>query len=117
MTYAPINCTCAICVSMCSRLSCIPTPDEARALVRVDPERMAIYRDMTDEPVEYVAPAMTDGRCTFLRNGRCELHGCGKPTQGRLASHDRPEAPLRAYMLGLWAKADVTDLIAKREHA
>lgn len=106
----PIACNCSACRSMCEHSVCIPTPDEARALIRLDPRRMARYEFPAGS---VVAPAIKgksgtllstrEGPCTFYGEHGCELHDKGlKPLEGRLARHDRPWLPIRMEVMKHW---------------
>ena len=112
----PIACNCPTCRRMCESSTCLPTPDEALALVaRGLGHRLATFAFEPD-PAKYrcVGPAPAgqegardlshtrSGPCTFYRDGGCELHDSGKPLEGRLAHHDRPWLPIRMQVLGEW---------------
>lgn len=108
----PIQCQCETCRSMCEHSTCLPTPDEARALIRAGHGgRLARYEFLDGSKVIGPAPAnhdgsildMTDRGCAFYRDGKCELHDAGlKPTEGRLAHHSRPWRPIRLSVLATW---------------
>lgn len=52
--------------------------------------------------------ALNEGCCVFLVNDRCALHKHGlKPTEGRIARHDRPWQAARGYVLSLWVGREV----------
>jgi len=105
----PITCACPACQSMCRRSVCIPTPDEARVLIRRYPQRMARYPNQNVIAPRTVGGAAeaadTAGRCTFhTDDGRCELHEVGlKPFEGRMACHDRNSDQIRWRAISHWA--------------
>ncbi len=100
---------------MCRHSACLPTPDEARTLIKAGyGPRLARYEWTTDIP-NAIGPALKGfeghilhltkgGPCTFhLEDGRCELHALGlKPLEGRLAHHDRNWMAVRAQVLKTW---------------
>lgn len=110
----PITCACQSCTAMCANTTCLPTPDEARALIRAGfGDRLATYR----HPLlgwQMVGPApkgmegardLTDTKrgCTFFDGQHCELHSIGlKPLEGRLAHHSRPWQPIRMHIASHW---------------
>ena len=114
--FTPAECTCASCQAMCMESTCMPTPAEARALMRAGHAlRLARYEPRGTDEHAFVAPAprglegatlrtTNSGRCTFLSAGRCELHGSGlKPMEGRLALHDRPWPLVRKQVYVTWS--------------
>lgn len=114
--FAPIECDCPACRSMCANSTCMPTPDEARALIRSGyAARLACYEPHPDEVHAFVAPAPAglegatlrsthSGACTFYSDRGCELHAVGlKPLEGRLALHDRPWPSVRKQVYVLWS--------------
>lgn len=112
----PITCACKQCASMCEHSTCLPTPAEARELIRRGfADRLATYRFWPQpDKLAFVGPAPAgkegadlsttkQGACTFYVNGLCELHALGlKPLEGRLAHHDRPWLPIREHVAGQW---------------
>lgn len=103
------KCCCEKCKSMCAHSSCVPTPDEARALIkRGYADRMACFMQSRDGVVSrYVAPRFgadqAFGPCTFFRDGLCELHDIGlKPLEGRLAHHSLNPSVVRSEVLRHW---------------
>jgi hypothetical protein len=100
---------------MCAHSVCLPTPAQARELVRRHPDRMAVYKfDNLGDGVGVVAPATVGradevltrtnlGPCTFFKDGGCELHGSAlKPFEGQIAHHTRGWMPVRAVALSKW---------------
>lgn len=85
---------------MCERRPCWPTPDEAKRIKDAGfGDRLMIdywVESPTDIKIECPAivgyeglnaPFIPVGRCTFLKDGLCELHDLGlKPLEGRVAS-------------------------------
>jgi len=66
--------------------------------------------------VEVVSPAIKGregatvngyekGECTFFNDGKCELHGHGKPLEGRLMRHDIPWHGPRSQVLAMWMQS------------
>lgn len=114
-----VTCTCPACRQMCADSTCLPTPDEARDLIRRGfGARLATYRFHPDpEKLAAVGPApagregardlpmtKTGVPCTFFDGQHCELHAAGlKPWEGRMALHDRPWQPIRMALLRSWA--------------
>jgi hypothetical protein len=113
----PVSCNCAQCQAMCNSSTCLPTPQEARELLRRGyAERLATYRFMPD-PAQLAVlgpaprgqegaedlPHTQAGPCTFFHNGLCELHDLRlKPLEGRLAHHSIPWQPVRMHLLSHW---------------
>lgn len=103
---------------MCANSTCMPTPSEARSLIRAGyAHRMATYRFLPDpERMAVVGPApkgkegarnllmtRTGLNCSFFDGRHCELHDIGlKPMEGRLAHHTRPWQPIRLHTLAHW---------------
>lgn len=120
-----VVCSCEKCRAMCEHSVCLPTPAEARSLVRAGyGEKMRRYEwvDKSGKTVVVVAPAMvgcdrTDktmgGSCSFYREGLCELHEGMKPLEGRLAHHDRHWLPIRLAVLKHWP-GKVGESVAKQ---
>ena len=111
----PVSCSCHKCRTMCARSTCVPTPEQARELIRRGyGARLATYEFRLGGP-KLVAPAprgregarglpdTLQGACTFYRDGLCELHTLGlKPLEGQLAHHDRPWPPIRMHVASQW---------------
>lgn len=110
----------------------MPTPDEARDLIRAGyGERLATYRfEWRGQVFRLVGPAPAGhegsrdrpdtlvGPCTFLRNGKCELHEPGlKPSEGRLASHDRDPFPIRLSVANTWTGKRIDSVLAALERS
>jgi len=114
--FTPISCACDKCKSMCSTSVCVPTPKEARELIRLGyASRLGVYKcSPIDDSSSFIAPATvgregevlnktTSGPCTFHKDGLCELHDKGlKPFEGRIAHHDRPWLEVRLQALKHW---------------
>ena len=114
----PITCSCDGCKRMCAASSCLPTPAEARALIRRGyGARLSTYAFAPDpESMRYVGPSPKGqegardlwntacAACTFhTDDGRCELHDLGlKPLEGRIAHHDRPFQQVRLHVMATW---------------
>lgn len=107
------TCACQKCRAMCAHSTCLPTPDEARELIRRGyGPRLAAYHFEIE--VVGPAPAGMEGRldlrhtrygaCTFRTpDGLCELHELGlKPLEGREAHHDKPWLPVRLHVATFW---------------
>ncbi len=116
-TWVPVSCDCAQCQAMCNSSTCLPTPQEARELVRRGyGPRLATYRFMPDPArLAVLGPAPRGqegaqdlphtqaGPCTFFQDGLCELHALRlKPLEGRLAHHSIPWQPVRLHLLSHW---------------
>jgi hypothetical protein len=112
---------------MCAHSVCLPTPEEARILIkRGYGPRLATYQ-LCPDPTQlvFVGPAPkgkegaralpdTGAACTFYTDGECELHDLGlKPLEGRLAHHDRDPAPIRIHMSTLWRGKTFNSVLAK----
>lgn len=112
----PVACACSKCAAMCANSTCLPTPEEARALIRAGfGERLATYKFHPEsDALSFVGPApmgfegareLADTRrgCTFFDGAHCQLHALGlKPLEGRLAHHDRDWRPIRIGMAAHW---------------
>jgi hypothetical protein len=114
-----IECDCAECRQMCASSTCMPTPEEAKCLMRAGlAGRLASYRWRypSGREIRSVGPAPAGlegardlvstriGACTFHQRGLCELHGLGlKPSEGRLAHHTRPFRPIRVLVESKWS--------------
>lgn len=113
-----VHCDCQTCASMCANSTCLPTPNEAQALIEAGyGPRLATYRFWPDrDNMAVIGPAPrgregsrnlmhTKRGCTFFDGRHCELHSQGlKPLEGRLAHHDRPWQPLRLHMIKHWRR-------------
>jgi hypothetical protein len=129
---APVTCACEQCKAMCAESTCLPTPDEARELVRMGyGSRLATYDfgaaiGRTD--IRFVGPApkghegardlrSPKGRCTFFtEDGRCEIHR-HKPLEGRLAHHTRNWQPIRVGMAAHWRGKRFDSVLAQLDRA
>lgn len=113
MSLTEITCACERCKGMCAGSTCLPTPDEARRLIRAGyATRLATYHFAG---LSFVGPAPAGregalnlthtryGACTFFREGLCELHDKGlKPLEGRIAHHDRHWLDVRLEVEQHW---------------
>ena len=127
----PLVCACERCSAMCASSTCLPTPDEARALIRAGfADRLATYKfSPHDTALRFVgpAPAGQEGArdvphnrvaCTFHKDGLCELHHIRlKPLEGRLAHHDRPWLPIREHVAGTWKGRKFHSVAAQLDRA
>ena len=125
----PLQCDCPKCAAMCANSTCLPTPEEARALIRAGyGSRLATYRFQPDpERWAFVGPAPkgqegardlphTMAGCTFFDGKHCELHDLGlKPLEGRLAHHTRPWQPIRLHMATHWKGKQFQSVLAMLE--
>lgn len=126
MSATEITCECPACAAMCAGSTCLPTPDEARALIKAGyGDRLATYRFAPDlEKLAFVGPAPkgqegardlkhTRRGCTFFDGKHCELHGLGlKPLEGRLAHHTRRWEPIRMGMAAHWRGKSFNSVLA-----
>ena len=102
--YPDIECACKRCVSMCTHHPCIPTPEEAKLLMRAGKGELLVcnwfYDERREGDIRYLQPALVGyqgcqapfwvhGRCVFLSpEGLCQLHGTPmKPAEGRKVAH------------------------------
>lgn len=128
-------CSCPICVDMCRHRSCWPTPDEAKALIasgfgnRLMPDYWVGNRfDDEDANIMILAPAdefyvrngrtssWPDSPCSFLKNGKCELHALGlKPYEGRAAHHGMGENDLHWSAASAWNNAEAQAMVEEWE--
>jgi hypothetical protein len=128
----PIVCACEKCQAMCASSTCLPTPAEARELVRRGyGSRLATYRFEPDpQKLSFVGPAPAGmegardlphtrtGPCTFFHGGRCDLHNPGlKPLEGRLAHHTRHWVPVRLHVAEHWRGKQFESVCAMLERA
>jgi hypothetical protein len=101
---------------MCATSVCVPTPDEARSLIRRGfGKQLARYKfNPHNDDQSVIAPktvghdeildSTTVGGCVFHKDGLCELHELGlKPLEGRLAHHTREPTHIRLHVLRQWA--------------
>lgn len=128
---SPITCACDKCASMCAHSTCLPTPDEARALIRAGHAgKLAVYRfNGPDDAHAYIAPAIVGresevlprtnlGPCVFFAGGLCELHDAGlKPLEGRLAHHTRDWKAVRIEVMKTWRGKRFASVCAQLERA
>lgn len=122
------TCDCQACRAMCQHSVCLPTPAEARELVRQGyADRLGVYRFA--DGAGYVAPATVGhegktlphtnfGRCTFSSEKGCELHGLGlKPWEGRHAHHSRPWQQIRLAAVMQWKGKQFESVAAQLKRA
>ena len=115
-------CGCHTCINMCEQRPCWPTAEEGQTLIKAGygPRLMLDYWvggiDETECDIQMTAPAIVGfegrtapfwptGRCTFLKDGLCELHDKGlKPLEGRVAScKDESSSTLvRLHIVRTW---------------
>lgn len=93
----PIECKCVKCKEQCNT-PCLGAPEDIQKLVEAGyKDRLkdtvwaaGILMGVIDTPIKMVQ-ALKDadtGKCTFFKNGLCELHDLGlKPTEGKLSYH------------------------------
>ena len=121
----PPACNCEECRDMCQR-PCWPTPEEAKKLVEVYPDRLMIDYWVADETnIDILCPASRGreglradfwprGTCTFLENGHCILHDQGlKPFEGRYAYHENTIPNLHEGIAALWDNDEVQEWVAE----
>lgn len=127
-------CQCAVCVGMCNRRPCWPTPEETKALLDAGfgPKLMLDWWNDEGEgapAAQMIVPALVKhegghapwwpiGRCTFLaEDDRCSLHDLGlKPAEGRKAIHgDSNSLNLHRLIAQLWAIVPTEEMDALKE--
>jgi len=100
---------------MCASSTCLPTPKEARELIRKGfAGRLSTYL-FGEKQVKVIGPSPKGyegsrslpntiiGGCSFFSDGLCQLHALGlKPLEGRLANHSRDFVPVRVEVLSHW---------------
>lgn len=117
----PIACNCQQCRAMCRASTCLGTPEDVLRLVAAGyGDRLAAYRFPSGSaigaaPVGRSGEHLTTtqaGPCTFYSEaGGCALHGAGlKPTEGRLAHHDRPWLGVRQEVMRHWSRTEFRNL-------
>lgn len=103
-----ISCQCEKCVKICEQRPCWPTPQEALKLVESGFRDRLMVDYWVDNYGEIFvlspairgyegcdAPFLPLGKCTFLKDGLCELHDLGlKPIEGRRAGCSSGEKEL-----------------------
>lgn len=112
---------------MC-KIPCIPSPDEAIKLIELGfGDRMMLnsyVHPRKGRNIYFLCPAKkglerkTNGnlrgrvRCTFQKEGLCQLHNICKPIEGRLAICKGPEPnDLRLKIVQLWDNSLAEDLV------
>jgi hypothetical protein len=143
--FPDVECQCTKCQSMCWR-PCFGTPDDIQKLIEAGYEdRLCLDNHCGFEKnaeIDLLSPALKGHEssfaplmsgspegCTFLKDGKCELHDKGlKPSQGRKAIHNHRDTKeeeekytggkLGASISELWkdekAQKMVEDFKAKR---
>lgn len=90
-----VECRCAACKAQC-RTPCLGTPEDILRLLKAGYKQrlsptlwgVGLVTGRLPYAVPMVQARQVDGRCTFFRDGLCELHDAGlKPTEGRLSHH------------------------------
>lgn len=120
------TCTCDTCVEMCSNRPCWPTPAESKAIQDAG-YSSRLMRDYWvsdshfDHDVDMLVPAIVGyeggtaptwptGQCTFLKDGKCELHDKGlKPLEGRVMDHlstYEDSQMVRLFIVNEWDKSN-----------
>ena len=117
-----MDCQCERCKAMCANSTCLPTPEEARELIRrgYGPPLAAYH---FAQSVVGPAPAgkegwdlphTLNGPCTFYKDGLCEIHAI-KPREGRLSRHDVPWLAVRFEVLSHWKGKAFESVMAMRK--
>jgi hypothetical protein len=101
--YPPSDpCACDVCVAYCRRPGWWTVEEADRAIAAGHARRMMLEMSpdrsfavlapaFKGNEVDFALQAHADGWCTFLQQGRCELHGTGvQPLECRFCHHDRP---------------------------
>lgn len=134
----PCECKCQLCKMQC-RTPCLGTPHDILRLMdagytsRLKPTEWAagIMLGVTDQIIpliqaEQIGESDLDpnARCTFFKDGLCELHTLGlKPTEGRLSHHSTRIDNFKRGKSISWAvvqewlspdNADVVEEVARR---
>jgi hypothetical protein len=82
-------CGCETCLAYCRR------PDDARDVPRSVGVLSPAFKGCE---VDFAKEAFAARGCTFLADGRCELHGTGhQPLECRFCHHDRPGQGSRCH--------------------
>lgn len=101
------ECSCRICKFMCKQSPCFPTPSDTLKLIEAGhKDKLVVTGYLGMGFVMWVvAPIQTTHGCIFHnREGLCELHAPGlKPTEGKLAIHDRADEGLRESICETWS--------------
>lgn len=118
----PKTCQCDVCLRMCKKAPCFPTPAEARKLIQLGygPKLMLNFWDIWDDDAQHnvevmiLSPARKGAEgglfgdlrhgCTLQENnGNCSVHRICKPIEGRLAiCQGREPIELRERVVALW---------------
>lgn len=99
-------CKCVECKKQCDH-PCLGTPTDIQNLINAGYENRlmpiiwtgAKELGITDKEVPMTVPLQDPitGKCTFFKNGLCELHDKGlKPTEGKLSHHSRKWNPKKS---------------------
>lgn len=121
--FAEHECACDVCVGMCRKFPCRPTPLEVLRMPRDVQARLMLQHDghcLSDVPHLQAGAKGHEGKlgagfgplfgeitrlhvCTFLTaDGKCELHGRCKPFEGRVAFHE-PVLDVLPELKRLWS--------------
>lgn len=126
--YPTSECDCHQCVSMCERIPCWPSPQEARDLIESGYGRKLMHTVDYDYRIGYdielICPAPQDytpgtftsdryGVCVFLTNDDlCQIHNTGfKPIEARLVDHRNAPEDLHLQVLLLWDTPEGKEVI------
>lgn len=101
-----VSCKCQLCKKQCDH-PCLGTPSDIKKIIEAGfQDRLmpiiwtgAKNLGITDKEVPMVVPKQCQitGKCTFFKDGLCELHDLGlKPTEGRLSHHGRKWNPKKS---------------------
>jgi len=110
------SCSCDICVNMCKRRPCWPSPQEAKAIIDAGfSNRLWLDWWLGASIIYVIGPAAKGqeenkvvswpaGECTFLTSeGLCELHNLElKPIEARKADHRKQDPSLHQKVAMLW---------------
>lgn len=112
------ECSCRICKNMCRHSPCFPTPKDVLKLIEAghkDKLMVTGYLGL-GFVIWLVAPIEEVTGCIFFNEqGLCDLHESGlKPTEGKLAIHDKGDDGLRESVCQTWATDDGIAVI--KEH-
>lgn len=120
-------CACAVCLSFCSRpgwwsvteaVAAIESGFANRMMLEMSPQRTygVLSPAFKGNEGAFSRQEYAERGCTFLMDGRCELHGTGlQPLECRFCHHDRQGqgALCHADLEKDWATADGQSLVVK----